>query len=59
MQAGPSQPWRRFYAGRRGLSRVCRGLAGKNHAVMQEVIDVLAVLNALRMALPPRSLTDY
>ncbi len=28
-------------------------------AVMQEVIDVLAVLNALRMALPPRSLTDY
>jgi P-type E1-E2 ATPase len=28
-------------------------------AVMQEVIDVLAVLNALRMAMPPRSLTDY
>jgi cation transport ATPase len=28
-------------------------------AVAQEVIDVLAVLNALRMALPPRSLTDY
>ncbi len=28
-------------------------------AVLQEVIDVVAVLNALRMAIPPRSLTDY
>jgi heavy metal translocating P-type ATPase len=28
-------------------------------AMTQEVIDVLAVLNALRMALPPRKLTDY
>ncbi len=28
-------------------------------AVMQEVIDVLAVLNALRVAIPPRSLSDY
>ncbi|QJW94679.1 heavy metal translocating P-type ATPase [Frigoriglobus tundricola] len=28
-------------------------------AVFQEAIDVLAVLNALRMAFPPRSLTDY
>ncbi len=28
-------------------------------AVFQEVIDVLAVLNALRMAFPPKSLTDY
>ncbi len=28
-------------------------------AVFQEVIDVAAVLNALRMAFPPRSLTDY
>ncbi len=28
-------------------------------AVLQEVIDVAAVLNALRAALPPRSLTDY
>jgi heavy metal translocating P-type ATPase len=28
-------------------------------AVLQEAIDVLAVLNALRMAFPPRSLTDY
>jgi heavy metal translocating P-type ATPase len=28
-------------------------------ALAQEVIDVLAVLNALRMALPPRALTDY
>ncbi len=28
-------------------------------AIMQEIIDVLAVLNALRAAWPPRSLTDY
>jgi cation transport ATPase len=28
-------------------------------AITQEVIDVLAVLNALRMAFPPRTLTDY
>jgi heavy metal translocating P-type ATPase len=28
-------------------------------AVVQEVIDVAAVLNALRVAIPPRSLTDY
>jgi heavy metal translocating P-type ATPase len=28
-------------------------------AISQEVIDVFAVVNALRMALPPRSLTDY
>jgi cation transport ATPase len=28
-------------------------------ALAQEVIDVLAVLNALRMGLPPRTLTDY
>jgi cation transport ATPase len=28
-------------------------------AVLQEVIDVLAVANALRVALPPRTLTDY
>jgi heavy metal translocating P-type ATPase len=28
-------------------------------AVVQEVIDVAAVLNALRAALPPRALTDY
>lgn len=28
-------------------------------AIGQEAIDVLAVLNALRVALPPRSLTDY
>jgi heavy metal translocating P-type ATPase len=28
-------------------------------AVLQEGIDVAAVVNALRMALPPRSLTDY
>jgi heavy metal translocating P-type ATPase len=28
-------------------------------AIAQEAIDLLAVLNALRMALPPRTLTDY
>jgi heavy metal translocating P-type ATPase len=28
-------------------------------AIAQEVIDVLAVVNALRVALPPKSLTDY
>lgn len=28
-------------------------------AVTQEVIDVIAVVNALRVALPPRSLTDF
>ncbi|MFM7151067.1 MAG: HAD-IC family P-type ATPase, partial [Gemmataceae bacterium] len=28
-------------------------------AVLQEVIDLLAVLNALRMAIPPAVLTDY
>jgi heavy metal translocating P-type ATPase len=28
-------------------------------AVMQEAIDVLAVLNALRVAIPPQSLSDY
>ncbi len=28
-------------------------------AILQEVIDVAAVVNALRMAIPPRSLIDY
>jgi len=28
-------------------------------AISQEVIDVFAVLNALRAAWPPRELTDY
>ena len=28
-------------------------------AVLQEAIDVVAVLNALRAAWPPKSLTDY
>lgn len=28
-------------------------------AITQEVIDVIAVVNALRVALPPKSLTDY
>ena len=28
-------------------------------AITQEIIDVLAVVNALRVAIPPRALTDY
>ena len=28
-------------------------------AITQEIIDVLAVLNALRAAIPPRTLSDY
>lgn len=28
-------------------------------AITQEIIDVLAIVNALRLALPPRALTDY
>jgi heavy metal translocating P-type ATPase len=28
-------------------------------AIAQEVIDILAVVNALRVAIPPRTLTDY
>jgi cation transport ATPase len=28
-------------------------------ALLQEAIDLVAVANALRMAWPPRSLTDY
>jgi heavy metal translocating P-type ATPase len=35
------------------------GLPPVAGAILQEVIDVLAVANALRVALPPRSLTDY
>ena len=28
-------------------------------AVMQEIIDILAVVNALRAAVPPKVLSDY
>ena len=28
-------------------------------AIAQEVIDVLAVVNALRVAMPPKALSDY
>jgi hypothetical protein len=35
------------------------GISPAAGAILQEVIDVAAVLNALRAALPPRSLTDY
>ena len=46
-------------------TRPSDGVAAAGHlppvagAVVQEVIDVLAVLNALRAATSPRSLTDY
>ena len=41
------------------------GLAATGHlppvagAVVQEIIDVLAILNALRAGFSPRSLTDF
>ncbi|MBO0699905.1 MAG: heavy metal translocating P-type ATPase [Zavarzinella sp.] len=47
------------------LSLVGMGVAAAGHlppvsgAVFQELIDVAAVLNALRAAVPPRALTDY
>jgi P-type E1-E2 ATPase len=47
------------------LSLVGMGIAAAGHlppvagAIVQEVIDVVAVVNALRVAIPPRSLTDY
>lgn len=47
------------------LSVVGMGLAAAGYlppvagALAQEVIDLLAVLNALRVAIPPRSLTDF
>jgi heavy metal translocating P-type ATPase len=47
------------------LSLIGMGVAAAGYlppvagAVAQELVDVLAVLNALRVALPPRSLTDY
>ena len=28
-------------------------------AIVQEIIDLLAVVNALRVALPPKTLSDY
>ncbi len=47
------------------LSVVGMGLAALGYlppvagAIAQEIIDVLAVLNALRVAIPPKTLTDY
>ncbi|QDU79800.1 Zinc-transporting ATPase [Polystyrenella longa] len=47
------------------LSIIAMFIAASGHlspvagAILQEVIDVLAVLNALRVALPPKQLTDY
>jgi len=47
------------------LSVIGMGLASAGHlppvagALCQEAIDVLAVINALRTALPPRVLTDF
>jgi heavy metal translocating P-type ATPase len=48
-----------------GLSLIGMGLAAAGYlppvagAIMQEVIDVAAVVNALRVAFPPKTLTDY
>ena len=43
-----------------GMALAAMGLlAPVAGAVTQEVIDVLAVLNALRASVPPKSLTDY
>jgi heavy metal translocating P-type ATPase len=47
------------------LSLVAMGLAAAGYlppvagAILQEAIDVVAVANALRVALPPRALTDF
>nr|WP_179210099.1 heavy metal translocating P-type ATPase [Crenothrix polyspora] len=47
------------------LSLIGMGFAGLGYltpvagAVTQEIIDVLAVLNALRAAIPPKTLSDY
>ncbi len=47
------------------LSLIGMGFAGLGYlspvagAVTQEIIDVLAVLNALRAAMPPKNLSDY
>ena len=47
------------------FSLVAMGLAAAGYlppvagAIMQEVIDVFAVVNALRVAFPPKILTDY
>jgi cation transport ATPase len=47
------------------LSLVGMGIAAVGYlppvagAILQEVIDVAAVVNALRVAFPPRTLTDY
>ncbi len=47
------------------FSLVAMGLAAAGYlspvagAITQEVIDVLAVMNALRVAFPPKTLTDY
>jgi cation transport ATPase len=47
------------------LSLVGMGFAAAGYlppvagAIIQEVIDVAAVVNALRVAFPPKTLTDY
>jgi heavy metal translocating P-type ATPase len=52
-------------AGGMALSLVAIGFAATGHlqpiggALIQECIDVLAVLNALRAAFPPKALSDY
>jgi cation transport ATPase len=47
------------------LSLIGMGLAAAGYlppvagAILQEVIDVASVVNALRVAFPPKTLTDY
>ena len=47
------------------LSVLAMGIAAMGYlapvagAIVQELIDVAAVANALRVAFPPRTLTDY
>jgi cation transport ATPase len=41
------------------LLAACGYLPPVAGAISQEVIDIVAVLNALRAAWPPRALTDY
>jgi len=41
-----------------GIAFAAAGLSPVSGAITQEIIDVLAVLNALRAALPPKVIHD-
>jgi hypothetical protein len=51
MAQSPTCPWRRWRSATAWSSSPTRSV--------QEVIDVVAVVNALRVALPLKTLTDY